>query len=68
METALDHTIADVRALGPDPSKNLVEVDGLQGGVLDVELDAAARPNQARNAGRYPPDKARGHDRKYTGA
>lgn len=34
--------------------------------VLDVDLDAAVRSKLALNASRYPPEKARGHNRKYT--
>jgi len=34
--------------------------------VLGVDLDSAVRSKLALNARRYPPDKARGHNRKYT--
>jgi NTP pyrophosphatase (non-canonical NTP hydrolase) len=34
--------------------------------ILGVDLDAAVRSKLALNAERYPPDKARGHNRKYT--
>jgi NTP pyrophosphatase (non-canonical NTP hydrolase) len=34
--------------------------------VLGVDLDAAVRSKLALNAERYPADKARGHNRKYT--
>lgn len=34
--------------------------------VLGVDLDEAARVKLARNAEKYPADKARGHARKYT--
>jgi NTP pyrophosphatase (non-canonical NTP hydrolase) len=33
---------------------------------LDVELLAAARAKMVKNALKYPADKARGHNRKYT--